>query len=103
MTIMAIIAAAILGTAAAAIEGSREKKTQSQIAKIHTLLMERYASYETRRIDVDPRITQAIDGGSPALRIPPIPECDRLPVVKCSPMRGCLALRELMKKEMPDR
>ncbi len=103
MTIMAIIAAAILGTAAAAIESAREKKTQSLIAKIHTLLMERYASYETRRIDVDPRITQAIDqwvalAGTPAeVRVRSAARGQMLADARL------LGLRELMKKEMPDR
>lgn len=102
MTIMAIIAAAILGTAAAAIEGSREKKTQSQIAKIHTLLMERYASYETRRIDVDPRITSEIDKWVASAANP-------AQFQERSTARGqmladarLIGLRELMKKEMPD-
>lgn len=103
MTIMAIIAAAILGTAAAAIEGAREKKTQSLITKLHTLLMERYASYETRRIDVDPRITRELDKWVAAASTP-------VEFQTRSTARGqmladarLLGLRELMKKEMPDR
>ncbi len=93
MTIMAIISAAILGTAAAAIEGSREKKTQSQIAKIHTLLMERYASYETRRVDIRQSLINDIDAMNPT------------PVERGQMMADLrlLALRELMKYEMPDR
>ena len=50
MTIIAIISALIMGTAASAIENAREKRTQALIAKIHTLIMERYASYGTRRV-----------------------------------------------------
>lgn len=93
MTIMAIIAAAILGTAAAAIEGAREKKTQSLITKIHTLLMERYASYETRRVDIKQSLINDIDAMNPT------------PTERGQMMADLrlLALRELMKYEMPDR
>jgi prepilin-type N-terminal cleavage/methylation domain-containing protein len=108
MTIMAIISAAVLGTAAAAIESGREKKTQSQIAKIHTLLMEHYASYETRRIDVDPRIVQEIDKWVAATVAGS--SNPQQAFREASTARGqmladarLLGLRELMKKEMPDR
>ncbi len=98
MAIMAIISAAILGTAAAAIEGSREKKTQSQIMKIHTLLMEHYASYETRRIDVSPTIVNAInDWAAQDVQARSIARGQMLADARL------LGLRELMKKEMPDR
>lgn len=103
MTIMAIIAAAILGTAAAALEGAREKKTQSMITKIHTLLMDRYSSYATRRIDVDPRITQEIDKWV-AQATTPVQIRERT-VARGQMLADArlLGVRELMKKEMPDR
>lgn len=93
MTIMAIISAAVLGTAAAAINSGREKKTESLIAKIHTLLMERYASYETRRVDVRQSLINDIDAMNPT------------PVERGQMMADLrlLALRELIKYEMPDR
>ena len=103
MTIMAIIAAAILGTAAAAIEGAREKKTQSLITKLHTLLMERYASYETRRIDVDPRIARAIDTWVAAAANPAEFKTRSTARGQMLADARLLGLRELMKKEMPDR
>jgi prepilin-type N-terminal cleavage/methylation domain-containing protein len=93
MTIMAIIAAAILGTAAAAIEGSREKKTQSQIAKIHTLLMDRYSSYETRRVDIKQSWLTLIDSAS----------ANQVERGQFLADLRLLAQRELMKYEMPDR
>jgi len=102
MTIMAIIAAAILGTAAAAIEGAREKKTQSLITKLHTLLMERYASYETRRIDVAPAIIQEIDKW---VAQAPTPADFKVRSTARGQMLAdarLLGVRELMKKEMPD-
>jgi len=103
MTIMAIIAAAILGTAAAAIESARVRKTRSTIAKIHALIMERYASYETRRIDVDPIIIQAIDRWA-AEAVSPVER--RVRSVARGQMLAdarLLGLRELMKLEMPER
>jgi prepilin-type N-terminal cleavage/methylation domain-containing protein len=103
MTIMAIISAAILGTAAAAIESGRDKKTQSQIAKIHTLLMERYASYETRRIDVDPRITQEIDAWVAGATTPAEFKARSTARGQMLADARLLGLRELIKKEMPDR
>jgi prepilin-type N-terminal cleavage/methylation domain-containing protein len=103
MTIMAIIAAAVLGTAAAAIESGREKKTQSTIAKIHSLLMERYASYETRRIDVDPRITRAIDAWVAQAATPADFQARSTARGQMLADARLLGLRELMKKEMPDR
>lgn len=103
MTIMAIIAAAILGTAAAAIESGRDKKTQSTIAKIHTLLMERYASYETRRIDVDPRITSNIDAWVAGATTPAEFQARSAARGQMLADARLLGVRELMKKEMPDR
>lgn len=103
MTIMAIISAAILGTAAAAIEGAREKKTQSLITKIHTLLMERYSSYETRRIDVNPLITQAIDNWVSQASTPADVQVRSIARGQMIADARLLGLRELMKKEMPDR
>jgi prepilin-type N-terminal cleavage/methylation domain-containing protein len=103
MTIMAIIAAAILGTASAAMESARVRRTQSTIAKIHELIMERYASYETRRIDVDPSITQAIDrwvGAATNHEDYRIRSLARGQMIADARLLG---LRELMKMEMPDR
>lgn len=103
MTIMAIIAAAILGTAAAAVENARVRRTKSTIAKIHELIMDRYASYETRRIDVDPSILQAIDRWA-AEAVSPIER--RMRSVARGQMLAdarLLGLRELMKLEMPER
>lgn len=92
MTIIAIIAAAVLGTAASAIESGREKKTISTIAKIHGLVGEKIASYETRRVDINQAILDAVNS---------IPD----PAVRGKAMADMrlLATRELMKMEMPDR
>lgn len=103
MLIMAIIAAAFLGTLSAAMESARKKKTQSTISKIHALIMERYASYETRRIDVDPSITHALDRWAAE---PASPIERRVRSIARGQMLAdarLLGLRELMKLEMPER
>ena len=96
MVIIAIISAAILGTASAAMEAGRRSRTRSTITKLNTLLMERWDSYANRRIDISPDILAAVEqqvksGLSSSLRGKMLADL-RL-----------LALRELMKYEMPDR
>jgi type II secretory pathway pseudopilin PulG len=91
MVIMAILAAAVLGTAAAAMEAGRRSRTQSTITKIHNLIMDRFAEYETRRVDLNAATQTQIDnetGSARGLQL----ALERLH-----------GLRELMKYEMPDR
>jgi prepilin-type N-terminal cleavage/methylation domain-containing protein len=103
MVIIAIIAAAILGTAGAALDAARRSRTQSIILKIHTLVMERWADYETRRVDLNPfwtgELTKYVRGAAN-----PAERAQRLRVhgQMMADLR-LLALRELMKYEMPDR
>lgn len=96
MTIMAIIAAAILGTAAAAIEGAREKRTQTLVNKIHGLVMEQLATYETRRVEINQTLLNRINSAYPD------PSQSRQRGMALAELR-LLANRELMKYEMPDR
>lgn len=103
MTIMAIIAAAILGTAAAAIEGAREKRTQTLITKIHTLVMEHIATYETRRVEVAAPIVGAIDSWVASAATPADLSARNTARGQMLADARLLTLRELMKKEMPDR
>jgi hypothetical protein len=103
MVIIAIIAAAILGTASAALDAARRSRTQSIILKIHTLVMERWADYETRRVDLNPfwtsALTQYVRGATN-----PRDRAERLRVHgQIMADLRLLALRELMKYEMPDR
>jgi prepilin-type N-terminal cleavage/methylation domain-containing protein len=62
--IIGILAAALLGVAATAGETAREAKTRNMIARIHTLLMEHYDTYKSRRVKVRSQVTQAIDDPS---------------------------------------
>ncbi len=96
MVIIAIISAAILGTAAAAMENARERRTQSLVAKISGLVLEQWDTYSNRRVDVAPGILKAINDLYP----------DTINATQRGQMLAdarLLALRELMKMEMPDR
>ena len=103
MTIMAIISAAILGTASAAFENARRSRTQSLITKISGLVLERWDSYANRRVEINPSIEMQIDTWANAANLTPLERSQR------SATRGqmmadarLLALRELMMMEMPD-
>ncbi len=104
MAIIAIISTAILGTAQSAMENARRSRTRTTIAKIHALIMDHWDSYANRRVDVNPAIVQAIDLWATAPGLSPQDRSQR------NAWRGqmmadarLLALRELMKMEMPDR
>lgn len=101
MVIMAIIAAAILGTASSAMEAGRRDRTRSTITKIHTLVMERWASYETRRADVGTAVTSEINAAIANSSLSPSQKSRALGEMTADVR--LLALRETMKFEMPDR
>ena len=52
MAIISILAAAFLGAQSAAVEAARRARTKTTIAKLHTLLMEKWSEYKTARVDV---------------------------------------------------
>jgi hypothetical protein len=83
----------VLGTASAALDAARRSRTESVIMRLHTLLMERWADYEARRVDVNPVLKQAIYATIPD----PIPRSQMMADLRL------LAQRELLKYEMPDR
>jgi hypothetical protein len=95
ITIVSIISAAILGTAVAAMESGRRSRTRSIVAKLHGLVMERWDSYATRRIDIRPDIERALNDPQSS-----VPLAERGQMMADARL---LALRELMKMEMPDR
>jgi prepilin-type N-terminal cleavage/methylation domain-containing protein len=105
MVIVAIIAAAILGTASAALDAARRSRTQSIILKLHNLLMERWGDYETRRVDILPLHIANLDD-----MLQKKVQSNNLTYGQAALVRGqimadlrLLGLRELMKIEMPDR
>lgn len=97
ITILATLAALFLGASNAAMESARAARTKMTIQKIHTLLMERWESYATRRIDLnDPQ--QAIINGMPtSTPEETIEKSDRYKSARLN------ATRELVKLEIPDR
>lgn len=60
ITIIAILSAAFLGASRSAMEHANAARTKTTIAKINGLLMERWASYATRRVPID---TSGLGGG----------------------------------------
>jgi prepilin-type N-terminal cleavage/methylation domain-containing protein len=94
--IIGILASALLGVAAVASESAREAKTRNLVARIHTLLMEQYDAYKSRRVRVRTQVTMAID--------------DPVNNNVSAAIRGyehqqarLLALREMMLMELPCR
>lgn len=114
IAIIAILAGLLLGVAATAGQASRTSKTKSMIGRLHSLLMERYDLYRTRRVDLntsdflpgpgdgnpDWQNTLLVSsGGYSELTGIKLPSDTRY-----LQAAGRLAgLRELMRIEMPDR
>ena len=86
--IISILAALVLGVAATAGQTAREAKTRTMIDRLHTLLMEQYDTYKNRRLD-----TSAVEAISGVANPTPDMRADN----------RLLALRALMRMEMPDR
>lgn len=107
ITIVAILGALLLGVAATAGGVAREARTNSMITRLHTLLMERYDEYRTRRVELRPDAISNLlidsdgDNYSDATGI-------YLPPLLANPQSQAAAarvaaLREMMRVEMPDR
>ena len=94
ISILAILASLIIGATAAATNAARAARTKSLINKIHALVMERYSSYKTRRVDVS-IVRASMPNASSAVQT-------RLQGEVMADAR-LAALRELMRLEMPDR
>ena len=89
--ILGILAGLFLGASNAAMESAREARTKTNIAKIHTLLMERWESYHTRRVELNNTLSGALNGLDTGIR------------GQVTIDARLMATRELMKLEMPDR
>ena len=93
ITIIGILAGLILGVASVAGETARHRKTEQMIARLHTLLMEHYDTYKTRRVSVRPEIINGINNLNTS-------------AAQKGQMRALArlhALRELILMEVPDR
>ncbi len=94
IAIIATLSAVFLGASRSAMESARAARTKTTISKLHTLLMEQYASYQTRRVDIRDSVLNAIDtNGS----LTPQEKSQERARARLN------ATRELMKLEMPDR
>lgn len=108
MGIIAVLAALFIGAASAATRTAREARTKQLIARLHSLVIERYDTYRTRRVEVN----DLPDTNASGLRGSLQNDCGfNYP----SNLRGfgldpridaytrLAATRELMKLEAPDR
>lgn len=91
--IISILAAAVLGVAAVAGETAREAKTKAIISRIHSLLMEHYDTYTSRRVKLRPEVLDAISGMNTTTAKKGQAKAEA----------RLYALRELILMEMPDR
>ena len=85
MAIMAILSAMIAVALAGAEESAKVSHTRALIARLHTLLMDRYESYRWRRLPISS--TSETTGNSPSV----------------AAKARCNAMRNLMRIELPDR
>jgi Tfp pilus assembly protein PilE len=81
ITILAILGSAILFASASANRAARVAATRAKVASLHSLLMEKYDEFRTRKVDVQSRQTD-------------------WRIVTANRLAG---LRMLMRMEMPDR
>jgi type II secretory pathway pseudopilin PulG len=108
--IISILAAAVLGVAAVAGQTAREAKTRNIVSRLHTLLMEQYGTFASRRIKFR-RTSGAIKGIEDQIdkkfeTTPGQPGYSPINARLRNQARAearLYALRELMLMEVPDR
>lgn len=88
MGIMALLSVMIAVAAGGAMESARVSHTRALIARLHTLLMDRYESYRWRRLPIQLPPASTLSGAN---------QIQQINQMKCN------AVRELMRMEMPDR
>ncbi|NLE37569.1 MAG: type II secretion system protein [Pirellulaceae bacterium] len=94
ITIIGILAAAVLGALQSARETARVAKTRSTIAKLHNIVMQKYESYQTRRL---PLGTADFNALRTKFHVAEPADANTLARIQLN------ALRDLMRMEMPDR
>ena len=115
IAIMGILASLLLGAAAVASEVARNARSKSLVARLHTLLIERYDGYRNHRVELNARDgngnniidwiellgidTNPSDSLSDYTGLPVMASNNRL----IQPAGRLAGLRETMKFEMPDR
>lgn len=114
ISIISILAALVLGVAAAAGQTARVAKSKSMVGRLHSLLMERYDVYRTRRIDLNTDDLPLPGNGTPDW-LDNFADSNNdgysdlsgintsLLDIRLQPAAGRLAgMREMMRREMPD-
>ena len=86
IAMIALIASAILFAMFGALEEAKGARTRAEITRLHEIIMERYSAYESR-----------------SLQIPAMASLSRLPDPREVARVRVLAMRDLMRMEMPDR
>jgi len=92
ISIIGILSALVMAAMSGARQTAREAATKATIAKLHTIIMQRYELYKNRRLSLPPLVYPV---GNPKAGQPLSPNDaakDRL-----------YAIRDLMRMEMPDR
>jgi prepilin-type N-terminal cleavage/methylation domain-containing protein len=95
ITILGILAGLVVGVASVAAQTGRDARTRNIIGRIHTLLIEHYNSYANRRIELGPRVVNAMNALPPT-----VSAADRGKILAAARL---YALREIMVMEIPDR
>src|SRR5215218_6446592 len=62
--IIGLLAALVLGVAAVAGETAREQHTKHVVQRLHTLLMDYYSTFKTRRVRLNPAVEKLIDSNT---------------------------------------
>jgi len=102
ITIIATLSATFLGVSRVAMESARSARTKTMIGKIDGLLMEKWTSYATRRVDIHPQVLAELEMGIKNI-FPNRPGRQRRALGEARADLRLLAVRELMRLEMPDR
>jgi prepilin-type N-terminal cleavage/methylation domain-containing protein len=97
IAIMGILASLLLGAAAVASEVARNARSKSLIARLHTLLIERYDGYRNQRVELRSDWATYATPGDTGINFVPLPLPQREAAARL------VGLRETMKFEMPDR
>ena len=101
ITILGILAAAVMGALQSARETAKAAKTKATITKLHYIIMARYDSYRTRRVPVDVR--EFVTAHSGAGDIYDANDSTKLHGTRAHAHARLVALRDLIRIEMPDR
>ncbi|MEQ8849122.1 prepilin-type N-terminal cleavage/methylation domain-containing protein [Botrimarina sp.] len=105
IAIISVLAALLVGVAGRAGEVARDARTRSLVGRIHTLVIERYDLYRTRRVELNQNAVAnlAIDSNSDDRSDLAGIYLDTLNSIQGNAAARLAGQRELMKFEMPDR